>query len=129
MAAALIIRPFCSNHGSVVGFVIGIVMSVFVVVVVVVLAHPAVSSSVVATTTSRDIGRWGARVGTQSQQDWARRRVNLERRRKKVKNHGIVHRVTHNFYVKINPRQILGDAVACTSVPLCNCIAQFTTQE
>ena len=35
---------------------------------------------------------------------------------KKVKNHGIVRRVTHDFYVKINPRQKSGDAVACTSV-------------
>jgi hypothetical protein len=35
---------------------------------------------------------------------------------KKVKNHGIVHRVTHDFYVKINPMQKSGDAVACTSV-------------
>ena len=38
MAAALVVLPFCSN-GSVVGFVIGIVMSAFVVVIVVV-AHP-----------------------------------------------------------------------------------------
>ncbi len=38
MAAALVILPFCSN-GSVVGFVIGMVMSVFVVVILVV-AHP-----------------------------------------------------------------------------------------
>ena len=35
---------------------------------------------------------------------------------KKVKNHGIVHRVTHDFYVKINPREKSGDAVACASV-------------
>ena len=40
MAAVLIVLPFCSD-GSIVGFVIGIVMSVFVVVVVVVVvAHP-----------------------------------------------------------------------------------------
>ncbi len=36
---------------------------------------------------------------------------------KKVKNHGIVRCVTHNFYVKINPRQKSGNAVACASVP------------
>jgi hypothetical protein len=35
---------------------------------------------------------------------------------KKLKNHGIVHRVTHNFYVKNNPREKSGDAVACASV-------------
>ncbi len=33
-----------------------------------------------------------------------------------VKYHGLVRYVTHDFYVKINPRQNLGDAVACTSV-------------
>jgi len=38
MSTALVVLPFCSN-GSVVGFLIGIVMSV-VVVVVVVIAHP-----------------------------------------------------------------------------------------
>ena len=38
MAAALDVFPFCSD-GSVVGFVIGMVMSVFVVVILVV-AHP-----------------------------------------------------------------------------------------
>jgi len=43
-------------------------------------------------------------------------RVNIKRRWKKVKNHGIVHRVMHNFYMKINPRQKSGDAVACASV-------------
>ena len=35
---------------------------------------------------------------------------------KNVKYHGIVHCVTHDFYVKINPRQKSGDAVACASV-------------
>ena len=35
---------------------------------------------------------------------------------KKVKIHGILHCVKHGFYVKINPRQTLGDGVACTSV-------------
>jgi len=35
---------------------------------------------------------------------------------KKVKNHGIMHRVVHDFYVKINPRQKSGDAVACANV-------------
>jgi len=35
---------------------------------------------------------------------------------KKVKNHGIVHPVTHDFYVKIKTRQKSGDAVACASV-------------
>jgi hypothetical protein len=49
-------------------------------------------------------------VGVQSQQDWAMGRVNIKRRRKKVKNHGIVRRVKHNFYVKINPRQKSGNA-------------------
>jgi len=39
--------------------------------------------------------------------------------RKMVKNHGIVHRVVHNFYVKVIPRQKSGDAVACDS----DCIA------
>ena len=34
---------------------------------------------------------------------------------KRLKNHGIVHRVRHNFYMKINPRQKWGDAVACAS--------------
>ena len=34
----------------------------------------------------------------------------------KCKNHGLVHCVTHDFYVKINPRHKLGDAVACASV-------------
>jgi len=33
-----------------------------------------------------------------------------------VKYHGLVHRVTHEFYLKINPRQKLGDAVACNNV-------------
>ena len=35
---------------------------------------------------------------------------------KKVKHHGIMRRVMHNFYVKINPRQKSGNAVACASV-------------
>ena len=35
---------------------------------------------------------------------------------KKVKHHGIVRRVMHDFYVKINPREKSGDAVACASV-------------
>ena len=35
---------------------------------------------------------------------------------KKVKNHGIVRRVTHDFYVKINPRQKSSNTVACASV-------------
>ena len=43
-------------------------------------------------------------------------RVNIERQQKKVKNHGIVRHVTHDFYVKINPRQKSGDAVACANV-------------
>jgi hypothetical protein len=36
--------------------------------------------------------------------------------RKKVKNHGIVRPVMHNFYVKINPREKSGNAVAYASV-------------
>ncbi len=36
--------------------------------------------------------------------------------KKKVKYHGLVHRATHDFYMKINPRQKLCDAVACASV-------------
>ena len=38
MAVALIVLPFCSD-GSVIGFIIGIVMSIFAVVVIV-AAHP-----------------------------------------------------------------------------------------
>jgi len=38
MVVALIVLPFCSD-GSVVGFIIGIVMSVFIVVIVI-AAHP-----------------------------------------------------------------------------------------
>jgi hypothetical protein len=38
MEEALVVLPFCSD-GSIVGFVIGVVMSVFIVVVIVV-AHP-----------------------------------------------------------------------------------------
>ena len=34
---------------------------------------------------------------------------------KKLKNHGIVHRVTYDFYVIINPREKSGDAVAFAS--------------
>ena len=33
----------------------------------------------------------------------------------KVKNHGILLRVTHNVYMKINPRQKSGDKVACAN--------------
>jgi len=55
-------------------------------------------------------------AGVQSQQDWAMRRVNIEQQWKKVRNHGIMHRVSHNFYVRINPRQKSGDAVTCTYV-------------
>ena len=40
MVAVLIVLPFCSD-GSIVGFIIGIVMSVFIIVIVVVIvAHP-----------------------------------------------------------------------------------------
>jgi hypothetical protein len=45
-------------------------------------------------------------------------RVNIEQRRKKrLKKswHGMVHCVRHDFYMKINPRQKWGDAVACAS--------------
>jgi len=35
---------------------------------------------------------------------------------KTVKNHGIMRHVMHNFYVKINPKQKSGNAVACASV-------------
>ena len=74
------------------------------------LLTPATSFSVVATTTSRNVGRRGARAAVQSQQDWAMGNG------KKVKNHGIVHCVVHDFYVKINPGQKSGDAVACANV-------------
>ena len=43
MAAALVVLPFCSN-GSIVGFIIGVVMSVFIVVIVV-IAHPRYGAS------------------------------------------------------------------------------------
>jgi hypothetical protein len=36
--------------------------------------------------------------------------------KKKVKYHGLVHPYTHEFQVKIHPRQKSGDAVACASV-------------
>jgi len=81
MAAALIVLPFC-NDGSIVGFVIGMTSLLLSSLL---LLTPAVSSSVVTTTTSRDVGRWGAQVGAQSQQDWARGRVNIERRWKNGK--------------------------------------------
>jgi len=35
---------------------------------------------------------------------------------KKAKNHGIVRRVMHDFYVKTNPRQKSSNTDACTSV-------------
>ena len=73
---------------------------------------PAASSSVVATTTSCDVGRRGARAGVQSQQDWVMGRVNIERRRKKGKTSWHRTSVMHNFYVKNNPRQKSGNAAA-----------------
>ena len=73
---------------------------------------PAASSSVVATTTSCDVGRRGAQAGVQSQQDWVMGRVNIQRRWKKGKNSWHRTSVTHDFYVKNNPRQKSGDAAA-----------------
>jgi predicted SprT family Zn-dependent metalloprotease len=49
---------------------------------------------------------------------------------KKVKNHGLVHRVMHDFYMKIN---LKGKNWAMQShvlvLPPCDCIAQFDTRE
>jgi hypothetical protein len=131
MVAALIVFPFCSEDGSIVGFIIGIVMSVFiVVVVVVVVAHPRPSPPLSspplrhvtlgdgACKRAHNHNRIGQGGGSKSSGDG-----------KKVKNHGIVHRVTHDFYVKINPRQKLDNAVACTSVAPMRLHHQFATQE
>jgi len=48
------------------------------------------------------IGRWGGSISSGDG--------------KKAKNHGIVHRVAHDFYMKINTRQKSGDAVACANI-------------
>jgi len=80
------------------------------------LLTPAISSSVVATTTSRDVGRWGVRAGAQSQQDWARGRVNIERQHKKGKKSWHHASCDTQFLREINPREKSGNAVACASV-------------
>jgi len=54
----------------------------------------------------------GTRERADNLKDWVMGRVNIERRRKKGKKSWHRASVTHDFYVKNNPRQKSGDAAA-----------------